>query len=82
MSESTLTERGQVSVPAGLRKKMRLAPGQRLRWEQISDREIRISIPPAIPAGPEAALGFVHRQSPRPAKRTAAWMREIREGEA
>ena len=50
MATSTLTERGQISVPAALRKKMRLKPGQRLRWESISEREARVVVESAKPA--------------------------------
>jgi len=38
----TLTERGQVSMPAALRRQMHLKAGQRLRWEAVSDTELRI----------------------------------------
>ncbi|MGE9292287.1 MAG: AbrB/MazE/SpoVT family DNA-binding domain-containing protein, partial [Puniceicoccales bacterium] len=29
-----MTERGQISVPASIRKDLGLRPGQRLRWER------------------------------------------------
>ena len=40
----TLTERGQVSMPAALRRQMQLKAGQRLRWESISETEVRIVV--------------------------------------
>jgi bifunctional DNA-binding transcriptional regulator/antitoxin component of YhaV-PrlF toxin-antitoxin module len=82
MNETQLTERGQVSVPAGLRKAMGLRPGQRLRWEQISAREIRVSLEDERPVGPLAVLGFARGLDPSRAPRpTAAWMAELRAGE-
>ncbi len=82
MATSTLTERGQISVPAALRKKMRLKPGQRLRWESISEREARVVVESAKPAGPLAALGYARKlaASAKP-RRTADWMKDLRAGE-
>ncbi len=81
MNDSVLTTRGQVSVPASLRKAMGLRPGQSLHWEQVSDREIRVSIPAGKPPGPLAMLGHARRLRKTPPRRTAEWMRDIREGE-
>lgn len=80
MDTSTLTERGQVSVPAALRRKMNLKPGQRLRWESISDREARVVVETKGPGGPLAALGYA-RKLGRKARRTDSWMKELRAGE-
>src|SRR5882724_2878018 len=57
VSESTLTERGQISVPASLRKAMKLHPGQRLSFERISNQEFRVVVRHDAPAGPLAMLG-------------------------
>lgn len=81
MNESTLTERGQISVPAALRKAMKLRTGQRLRFERISDREMRVVVQGSAPAGPMAALGYARRIRSGAARRTSEWMRELREGE-
>ena len=37
-----VTERGQVSIPAEIRKKMKLKPGQRILWELTPDGEKEI----------------------------------------
>lgn len=84
MDTCTLTERGQVSVPASLRKAMGLKPGCTLRFEQVSATEIRLSIVPAITptTGPLAMLGYARKLFPnRKTRSTASWMREIRGGE-
>lgn len=81
MNDSTITERGQVSVPAGLRRSMGLRPGQQLHWEQVSDREIRVSLPQDKPPGPLAMLGYARNLRDTPPRPTADWMRELREGE-
>ena len=81
MRESTLTERGQISVPAELRKAMRLRPGQRFRWERISEREMRVSLEEDAAPGPLAMLGYARKLRPGRARRTSAWIRELRAGE-
>jgi len=81
MNDSSLTERGQVSVPAGIRKAMGLRPGQKLHWEQISEREMRVSVREETPPGPLSVLGYARQVRGEPARRTADWMEELREGE-
>jgi AbrB family looped-hinge helix DNA binding protein len=81
MSESTLTKRGQISVPASLRKAMKLRIGQRLNFERISDREFRVIVKNNAPVGPMAMLGYARKIRPGAARRTSDWMRELREGE-
>jgi len=82
MSEATLTERGQVSIPATLRKAMRLKTGQRLRFEQISDHEFRVMVEPPLAQGPLSVLGYARRFRPEGRRSTADWMRELRAGES
>jgi bifunctional DNA-binding transcriptional regulator/antitoxin component of YhaV-PrlF toxin-antitoxin module len=80
---TTLTQRGQVSLPASIRKAMRLRPGQRLRWQQVSETECRLVIEEGRRApGPLAVLGYARRLRPgSPPRPTAAWMKELRAGE-
>jgi len=78
---STLTERGQVSVPASIRKRMNLRPGQKLRWERISEKECRVMIETIAPAGPLAVLGYGPKLRGDRGRRTADWMEELRAGE-
>jgi AbrB family looped-hinge helix DNA binding protein len=81
MNESSLTERGQVSVPAALRKSMNLKTGERFRWEQVSDREIRVSIAQKVAQGPMSVLGYARTIRKGPARSTQDWMKELRSGE-
>ena len=80
--KTTITERGQVSIPAELRREMQLRPGQTLIWERISATECRIIVPPRakITPDPVAALGFAeeHGLETMP---TNEWMKILREGE-
>lgn len=81
MDESTLTERGQISLPASLRKALHLRPGQRLRFEAVSAHEFRVFAPRQKAPGPLAALGYARKLGTAP-RRTADWMKVLREGEA
>ena len=80
--KTTITERGQVSIPAALRREMHLTPGQALVWEKISATECRVivSSPPKVKPDPVAALNFAseHGLETMP---TDEWMRILREGE-
>jgi len=67
-------------MPAALRRQMGLKAGQRLRWEAVSDTEVRVVVETAQP-DPLAALGFGPRFRKGAARRTADWMQELREGE-
>jgi bifunctional DNA-binding transcriptional regulator/antitoxin component of YhaV-PrlF toxin-antitoxin module len=75
-----LTERGQVSMPAALRRKMHLKAGQLLRWESVSDTEVRIVVEATEP-DPLRALGYGSRFRKGKAHATSQWMKELRAGE-
>lgn len=78
---TVLTDRGQTSVPADLRRELKLVTGQRLRWERVADDELRVRVlPGGEPRGAEAMRGFARRFRKTP-RATADWMRELREGE-
>ena len=79
----TLTERGQVSVPAALRKAMGLKAGQKLVWEQVSHSECRVRVRRRVrPAGPIAVLGRARRDRGGTPKTTDEWLALLRAGEA
>ena len=78
---TTVTERGQVSIPAEIREQLHIEPGQRLVWERVSDTECRVRLTPGLrAAGAVAMLGYAKRF--RTARRTGEWMAELREGDA
>jgi AbrB family looped-hinge helix DNA binding protein len=80
--KTTITERGQVSIPAELRREMHLIPGQTVIWEKISASECRVIVPPApkVKPDPVAALNFA-KEHGLETMRTAKWMKILREGE-
>lgn len=78
---TVVTERGQVSIPAAIRKRMGLAAGRRVCWEVLSDRACRVTAVATARqhVGATAMLGFA--KTFRKARTTAAWMRQLRSGE-
>jgi AbrB family looped-hinge helix DNA binding protein len=79
---TVVTERGQVSIPARIRKELGLKTGQPLVWEKISDRECLVKVPhKKKPVGAMAMLGFAARFRGEKGRRTARVMAELREGE-
>jgi AbrB family looped-hinge helix DNA binding protein len=79
---STLvTERGQVSIPAEIRKRLSLAPGMRVSWSLSDSGDCVVSVAEAPkPRGARAMLGFGATFCDN-RKTTADWMAELREGE-
>ena len=80
--KATVTERGQISIPAQIRREMHLEPGQVVIFERISSTECRFIVAPrlAIKPDPLAAIGFAQRHG-LPAVTTEEWMDLLREGE-
>ncbi|HEY0791298.1 MAG TPA: AbrB/MazE/SpoVT family DNA-binding domain-containing protein [Chthoniobacterales bacterium] len=80
--KTTITERGQVSIPAALRRDMHLEAGQMVVWEQLSATECRLIIekPRKVTPDPFAAIGFAQRHG-MPAATTEEWLKILREGE-
>jgi AbrB family looped-hinge helix DNA binding protein len=80
--KTTITERGQVSIPAELRREMHLTPGKTVLWEKISATECRLMVEtrPPITPDPVAAIGFAKRHG-LPQRTTVEWMKILREGE-
>ena len=80
--KTTITERGQISIPAKLRSEMQLTRGRTVLWEKVSANECRLIIEPEPPVKPDpiAAIGFAKRHG-LPQRTTAEWMSILREGE-
>jgi AbrB family looped-hinge helix DNA binding protein len=75
-----VTERGQVSIPATVRKRLNLTSGQRVTWEPVSDHECRMLVGDVIRVpGAMAMLGYAAKF--RRVRRTSEWMADLREGE-
>lgn len=79
---TVVTERGQTSIPAKIRKQMNLKPGQKLRWQKVGDNECRVFHDCSEEGlGPIAMLGYARKFNPQDPRTTDEWMRELREGE-
>lgn len=80
--KTTITERGQVSIPAELRRDMHLRPGQTILWEKVSATECRILIEPRaiIKPDPMGALNFA-KEHGLAQRRSDEVLAELREGE-
>ena len=76
-----VSERGQTAIPARLRREHAVESGAELVWEAIGPDEWRVYIRRRRPERPDpvAMLGFARRF--RAVRRTADWMRELREGD-
>ncbi|MEI6712880.1 MAG: AbrB/MazE/SpoVT family DNA-binding domain-containing protein [Verrucomicrobiota bacterium] len=80
--KTTITERGQISIPSALRHELHLTAGQTVLWEKVSDTECRLLIQSkrTIHPDPVAAIGFAQRQG-LPVRTSADWMSFLREDE-
>lgn len=77
---TTLTERGQVSIPADFRSDLGLKPGDKLLWRVAEDRSLQLAVcEPPPRKGAMAMLGYA--KTFRDTRTTAEWMKELREGE-
>jgi bifunctional DNA-binding transcriptional regulator/antitoxin component of YhaV-PrlF toxin-antitoxin module len=78
---TTLTERGQVSMPSSLRKKLGLLPGRKIIWKYISENEIRLLIGDRKPKQKGMMRGAMKKYQIGESRTTADWMKVLREGE-
>jgi len=80
---TTLTDRGQTSIPALIRRAAHLQPGQSLHWEMISDHEFRVTIPSSVQPAASAItlIGYARKFHPHDLRSTDEVMKELREGE-
>jgi AbrB family looped-hinge helix DNA binding protein len=73
---TTLTERGQISMPASLRRELGLRPGQTLVWRKVADTEVRIQVPKR---GQKASVRWaMKRFLPDGPMTTADWLKLLR----
>lgn len=45
---TTVSKRGQVTIPASIRRQLKLKPGQKLRWQKVAEVLDRAFGPPFI----------------------------------
>ena len=77
---TTLTERGQISIPADFRAELGLKPGDKLLWSTSGNKALLITTV-EVPKRKtfKSALGFA--KTFRETMSTAEWMKILREGE-
>jgi AbrB family looped-hinge helix DNA binding protein len=83
-ASTTLTERGQVSIPASIRREMSLEPGQELIWRRLSDDEVRIQVVRRKkPRNARGVIGCAKKRHDEQgwATRTDEWLKVLRAGE-
>jgi len=77
---TVVTERGQISIPAAVRRALGVSPGERLIWEPTGEHECQVRRLSRVPIrGAMAMRGYAKRF--REVRRTEDWLRELREGE-
>lgn len=76
----TLTERGQISIPADFRAELGLKPGDKLLWSTSGDKTLLITAVEAPKRKSfKSAIGYA--KTFRKTMSTAEWMKILREGE-
>ena len=77
---TTLTERGQVSIPADFRAEVGLKPGDKLLWSTSGDKALLITTC-EIPKRKSFRSAIGYAKSFCKTMSTAEWMKILREGE-
>jgi AbrB family looped-hinge helix DNA binding protein len=77
---TTLTDRGQVSMPASIRRELGLRPGQTLLWKRLSADEARVKVPGRGGNKP-SVRGLMKKFVSDGPRTTAGWMKILREGD-
>lgn len=79
--KTTVTQRGQTTIPARLRHQHHVEAGTELIWSPVGPDEwrVRIERKKERAPNPTAMLGYARQF--RDVRTTADWMRELREGE-
>ena len=76
----TLTERGQISIPADFRAELGLKPGDKLLWSASGDKALLVMTVEAPKRKSfKSAIGYA--KTFRKTMSTAEWMKILREGE-
>ena len=75
---TTLTDRGQVSMPASIRRELGLRAGQTLLWKRLSENEVRVKVPRR--GGGPPMRGCMKKFLADGPRTTAGWMKILRKG--
>lgn len=79
---STLTERGQVSMPAVVRRQLGIQPGQSLIWKAVSEDECRVRVVRrSLGKERNSMRGFIRDLQKDGPTTTAEWMALLRAGD-
>lgn len=76
----TLTERGQISIPADFRAELGLKPGDKLLWSTSGDKTLLITTVD-VPKRKSFKSAIGYAKTFRETMSTAEWMKILREGE-
>ncbi len=76
----TLTERGQISIPADFRAELGLKPGDKLLWRTSGDKALLITAV-EVPKRKSFKSAIGYAKTFRETMSTAEWMKILREGE-
>ena len=77
-----ITERGQISIPASIRKQAKLQSGQTLQWELLTNREFRlVMVQDVNPVGAFAMLGYAKQFNLAETRSVDEIMAELRAGD-
>ncbi|MBR3085977.1 MAG: AbrB/MazE/SpoVT family DNA-binding domain-containing protein [Kiritimatiellae bacterium] len=76
----TLTERGQISIPADFRAELGLKPGDKLLWSTSGDKTLLITTV-EVPKRKSFKSAIGYAKTFRKTMSTAEWMKILREGE-
>ena len=78
---TTVSERGQTAIPASLRRAHQVRAGCELIWESVAADEWRVRIQRMDRPAPDPMKMVGFAKTFRAPRRTAAWMKELRDGE-
>ncbi|NLL82613.1 MAG: AbrB/MazE/SpoVT family DNA-binding domain-containing protein [Lentisphaerae bacterium] len=79
---TVVTERGQISIPASVRKQMHIVPGTPIVWSVSDDCTCTITLARKLPVrGAKAMLGFAHTYMNNDLS-SDQLLAELREGES
>jgi AbrB family looped-hinge helix DNA binding protein len=80
IAQSRLTSQGQISVPAEVRKRLQLVPGEAIEWEELESGDIVVR--PASKLTWQQVRDRLAKLGPRPPRRPAVTIGEMKSAAA